>query len=184
MLLGTLIYLLALHWNRTPRKWLLSGAKETAITLLFSSGCSLFLWSNGRFAIDLWLPTLLLGGLVLQNLVTLAHLERHIDHAHQSVSIFQGAHSSRLHVAIGSMVTMAALRALAFSLLQLPEFAPEWLSVRTRPLMVGVALSSGLLNGLATAANRVKATNFDKLHLLADVAVLAGTFPLFTSPGG
>lgn len=183
LLAGTTVYLAALHWNKSSQKWLMSGAKEMAITALFTFGCTLFLWSNGRFTSDLWVPNLLFAGLVLQNLVTLAHLERHIDQAHQSVSIFQGGHSSRLHASIAVSVSLAALTALTLGLLQ-PELTATWLSERTRPLLVGIILSSSLLGGLASAAAKLKATNFDKLHLLADAAVLAGTFPLFTTSGG
>lgn len=183
LLLGTCAYLLGLHWRKTPRRWLLSGAKETAITLLFSSGCTLFLWSNGRYSSDLWIPNLLFAGVVLQNLVTLAHLERHIDQAHQSASIFQGVDSSRLHVAIGAIVMLTALGALVTMSLQ-PGFASEWLSARTQPLLMGVVVSSGLLSWLSNIAGKTNTTNFDKLHLLADVAVLAGAFPLFTTTSG
>lgn len=182
LLAGAIVYLATLHWNKS-HKWLVSGVKETAITALFTLGCTLFLWSNGRFTADLWIPNLLFAGVVLQNLVTLAHLERHIDQAHQSVSIFQGVHSTRLHVAIGAAVSLGALGALTLGLLH-PELTAPWLSARTRPLLVGIVLSASLLGCLASAASKLKSTNFDKLHLLADAAVLAGTFTLFTTSGG
>lgn len=183
LLFGTVVYLGLLHWNKTPRRWLLSGAKETAITLLFSSGCTLFLWANGRFAHDLLLPTLLFGGLVLQNLVTLAHHERHVDEAQHSASLFQGTQTSQLHVAIGACVLGTALLTLTFAALG-PGYASPWLSQRTRALLLGIALSSGLLSCMSFSASRSKTTSFDKLHLLADVAVLAGTLPSLTTSGG
>jgi hypothetical protein len=177
LLFGTVVYLVALHWNDASRKWLSYGGKEVAITVLFTAGCTLFLWSNGRFSDELWLPTVLFGGLVLQNLVSLAHLERHVDRAQRSVSIFQGSNSTDLARILGPAVVLTASGAVLAANVW-PGLLHTWVSPGTRSLLLGIMLSSGLLAGLVFAANRAKTPNLDKLHLLADVAVLAGTFPL------
>lgn len=180
----TALYLWLVHRpHSTALRLRERGIKELGVAALFVAGSTLFVWTHESFGapgsrVTLGFALVPFFGLALQNLLTLARHERHIDAYHNSPSIaWTGSYGTVLErtLALGSMalaVTNLALIATGTPARGIPL-------ATLLPINVGAALGSSLL---LFQSRLLPSANPDAQHVLADLAVLLAALPPLLLP--